>query len=509
MLKVDKDIELFCSPASAHTPSHLLQLCHTIDAHLFPRLDFSSIDAGSFCANMSVIDQFIKTHGTAEEVYAHLMNDEECGRYFVEAFKANLGLVDTVGAHRVYLEPEIQEAYTSIIGREYEQERCPFKSEHDKTLYLDAKMRILFNAIADNTADYFRSLSSALSEQPAVAYDKRSALKVLQHSCQSKLLNIRNSTEDIIGFVCRAIDYVPRIDRTMFLLDRIITFIFEHLRAFRQDTNKCIFRLLCQDILSMEFDDAPMIVMDGAEGEHVYLSCSTEKLVSWSPDPVECGESTPIRRSVKTGNRILVLFNLLTIEEFVKLYQKDLAHCIYYSTTTIPRELSRLNRLGHKLDDRYLNPIRVMLDDWEQSGSCGALVRSRLYWPEDAIDAAPPSHSYQLPFPELRRQAEASIDSRMQLVWRPDLEIAVIDIEFANGTFEFTASASAVLFLTRFQEEQESVSERGPDLLYWLERGVLVASVDQQSFRFAVSFDPIHLSPVPTTLRLCLADNKA
>lgn len=147
--------------------------------------------------------------------------------------------------------------------------------------------------------------------------------------------------------------------------------------------------------------------------------------------------------------------------------------------------------------------------------SVSALILSHLYWPEqlvelDAADggraSSPPSNIDGGSLTEqLAQQYSVRASSLKELVWRPAISRARIQIDFANGSFEFSCGhLEAELIIGIPPEEPCSLGRlealffsRGWDrrwvqraLQFWLEKRVLLRDPSSLCFHLADSYDP-------------------
>ena len=147
--------------------------------------------------------------------------------------------------------------------------------------------------------------------------------------------------------------------------------------------------------------------------------------------------------------------------------------------------------------------------------SVSALILSHLYWPEQLIgldaadggrDSSPPSNIDGGSLTEqLTQQYSARASSLKELVWRPAISRARIQIDFANGSFEFSCGyLEAELIVGIPPDEPCSLGRlealfypRGWDrrwiqrtLQFWLEKRVLLRDPSSLCFRLADSYDP-------------------
>ncbi|TKR66848.1 hypothetical protein L596_023082 [Steinernema carpocapsae] len=304
-----------------------------------------------------------------------------------------------------------------------------------------------------------------------------------------KLLNVGESTNDILRAYASAVDFLKMIDPTNVIMHKVCGVIKDYLKK-RPDTVKSIINYITtekKDQLAMD---------DGRTTQNVMFDEDSMKDVNtdflqpedaaqwneWVPDPVDAnkGENRFFRQSADVFNMLVSIYG--SKEQFVKEYRQLLAERL---TCTNERdhnfETRYLELMKRRFTDGELQQCEVMLTDMQRSEdfdrdlqavltekkiasipfAMEARVISSFFWPK--LETEPiklpellvgPLESYKKAYEEQNKKNPDDKKSTLRtLQWMPSLGHLMLAVELFGKTIHLTLPTTQALILLKFTEK--------------------------------------------------------
>lgn len=350
--------------------------------------------------------------------------------------------------------------------------------------------------------------------------DNENIMVNMINSIKSGLLNISNSTLEIIFILKEIIPIVRKIDTSGFVLDSCLKETRNYFRQFRKDLNSALLKFL---IHHKSFD---FTLKDFEEQQKSKFGVGLEyppptHQADWKPDPIYV--KTFINPDIRTSDPINVLISHLSTSSsssLAEFYQKQLSERLLKvdSIEEIEAIVEEVEMFRNKCGESFVTSLNIMINDIIESRSKTVstsdssdfkmTIISHRYWPE--IIEKDLSH------PEFILEKLSSISStysRQQedkkIIWRPQLDEVKVSLEFPSGIFLFSCPLEAAILINSFDfpaDDPEEEFDLGMTVAltgisdkkllknamrFWLKKRVILSSrTTQFHFRFAQDYDP-------------------
>ena len=211
-------------------------------------------------------------------------------------------------------------------------------------------------------------------------------LEWLNSSIDSRLLQTKVETEDILGQVLISIPVLRLIDPTCFILDRAIQRIRGYLKKRKEFAGEIV-KMIRSLAMEEEFRNGVKVFYDNPEFDQINYSMDTFN------DPPEAG-SECIRKSSKIGDAFTVLANLAEDPEILLTeYKKNLVKMLIYDEADVDEVMAEVELFKSKFGNALWETCDVILKDFVESrkfngdGCLDVVIASHLYWPKMEINS--------------------------------------------------------------------------------------------------------------------------
>ena len=338
------------------------------------------------------------------------------------------------------------------------------------------------------------------------------------NSIKIGLLNISNSTIEILFTLKEFIPVMREIDPSGFVLDSCLKETKNYFKQFRNDLNLDLLSFLLHhksfDFNLKDFEEQKIgnQMKSGFELEYPPQILSED----WKPDPIYV--KTFIHPDIRTSDPINLLISHLSASSSSSLsefFQKQLSERLLKvdSIEEIEQIVEEVEIFRHKCGESFVASLNIMINDIIESRSKTVAtsdfkmtIISHRYWPEIV--------EKDLSHPEFISEQLNSISSTYsrqhedkKITWRPQLDEVKVSLEFPSGTFLFSCPLEAAILINSFdfpvnpEEEFDlgmavaltGISDKNilkTAIRFWLKKRVLISSsVTKFHFRFAQEYD--------------------
>ena len=346
-------------------------------------------------------------------------------------------------------------------------------------------------------------------------------LQVLKHeiltnnilkSIANNLLNIGNSTFEIICLIHRFIPLLRKLDSSCFLLDSCLKEVKGYFKNCRKDLGGALLQFLLQN-KEKEFNMKDFDAQKSKKISFLLEYPPNSDFLAWKPDPIFI--KTYIDPALKTTDPINLVISNLTSTPLVEEYQKSLSKRLLKieNASDIDRIVQEIEILRIKCGDSFVNSAKIMLNDVIESKTRLSLknevinvtIISHRYWPElsESLLEHPESISNNL---EIVKKNYASEQSDKKIIWRPQLDEVKLELEFQSGTYLFSCPIESAILMSSFEFPMEDefdiktlIAYTGimdgkvlkSALAFWLKRKIIIPSSNAgYNFKFADDYDP-------------------
>lgn len=338
------------------------------------------------------------------------------------------------------------------------------------------------------------------------------------NSIKNGLLNISNSTLEILFTLKDIIQSIREIDPSGFVLDSCLRETRNYFKHFRKDLNSALLNFLMHhktaDFCLNYFDEQKVNGNQSKLGLEYPPKSSSD---NWKPDPTYV--KAFINPEIRTSDPINLLISQLSkssSDSLAEFYQKQISERLLQveSIEEIESIVGEVEMFRNKCGEAFVSSLNIMINDVIESRSKTTAtpdfkmtIISHRYWPE-IIEK-------QLSHPEFiteKLNEMSSTYSRQyedkKIIWRPQLDEVKISLEFPSGTFLFSCPLEAAILISSFDfpVDPEEEFDLGMALAltgisdkkllknairFWLKKRIIFASpVTKFHFRFAQDFDP-------------------
>ena len=358
--------------------------------------------------------------------------------------------------------------------------------------------------------------------------DPEFVMKNVINSIKIGLLNIGNSTEEILFTLKEIIPIIRSFDKSGFVLDSILMEIRSYFKQFRKDLNVSLLNFLLKNkflqFLLKDFETK------NNQFSLEYPPQTPMTISSWKPDPIYIKSLiNPEIRSADPINLIISQLSTNSTNSLAENYQKQIAKRLLKveNIKEIEEIVEEVELFRSKCGDSFVTSLNIMINDVLESknnvknqDSCKVTVISHRYWPELN------ENNFEHPeFVKNNLETVKEIYSRQfedkKIIWRPQMDEVKISLEFKNGNFMFTCPIEAAVLLNSFDfpidpEEEFDLKMASaltgiPDqnvlksaINFWLKKRILIPS-NPFYFKFAQTYDPNESDCVDSHLTLFTA----
>ena len=338
------------------------------------------------------------------------------------------------------------------------------------------------------------------------------------NSIKKGLLNISNSTLEILFNLKDIIQSLREIDPSGFVLDSCLRETRNYFKHFRKDLNSAFLNFLMYhktaDFRLNDFDEQKVNGNQSKLGLEYPPKSSSD---NWKPDPTYV--KAFINPEIRTSDPINLLISQLSTsssDSLAEFYQKQISERLLQveSIEEIESIVGEVEMFRNKCGESFVASLNIMINDVIESRSKTTAtpdfkmtIISHRYWPE-IIEK-------QLSHPEFITEKLSEMSSTYsrqyedkKIIWRPQLDEVKISLEFPSGTFLFSCPLEAAILISSFdfpvdpEEEFDlgmalaltGISDKNllkNAIRFWLKKRIMIASpVTKFHFRFAQDFDP-------------------
>ncbi len=328
----------------------------------------------------------------------------------------------------------------------------------------------------------------------------RELVQSLRYAFACRLLHPGANTAQILDVYISTIKALRLLDPSGVLLEAICEPIKSYLRK-REDTVRCIVTSLTDDSNSELFEELGR--GDGLIAQ-TYAESDDEKSVygeEWTPDPIEA-DPRKTSQSRKSNDILSMLVHIygskeLFVNEFRLMLADKLLNSMDFDTE---KEVRNLELLKLRFGENSMLNCEIMVKDIEDSKRINAnicnstsdstvevTIVSKQFWPTLAAGEDIPVH------PDIKKRMDAIsreysvLKNPRQLVWKPNLGLVNIELEFDDGQKkDFTVPPLLATLIMHVSEhsppglsladlaqkvdlDQDTVKKR---MAYWVNQGV-------------------------------------
>lgn len=334
------------------------------------------------------------------------------------------------------------------------------------------------------------------------------------NSIKNGLLNISNSTLDIIFILKDIIENLRQIDPSGFVLDSVLKETRNYFKQFRKDLNSSFLKFL------LHFKDFDFTLKDFEDQKIGKLGLEYPSVSSnWKPDPIYV--KTFINPIIRTADPIKLLILQLSSSSSTSLaefYQKEISERLLKVDSIL--ELSKITEevemFRIKCGESFVSSLNIMINDILESRSNNTLntssdfkmtIISHRYWPE-IVEKEISHPEFILKNLELISSTYSAQQGDKKIIFRPQLDEIKLSLEFPSGTFLFSCPLEAAILINSFdfpsdpEEEFDlamvmaltGISDKNiiiNAVTFWLKKRIILSSpIAKFHFRFAQNYDP-------------------